>query len=276
MRPIDFCTPKPSNSSTRAIADSQRCDPKSTRRSFRPLARGSLSYRALRLVLVHAKRLFSRSSSTSPRTCGADTRQLGPPDANEAGGSRGSQRDPHFSGRAKGTRGRFLPLRATATTASGTPVASSVLVGMGSRCDPTLWLEGRQDRFRGGPVKGVRFPDPRCLPSPDAPHNPPAPKMRTNLRSPESIARRSRDEDRRVSTNRLPFTRSKTLRSRARFMLVAEPPFTRSVWTTRLSTRVSPVARFSGREGVLPTSAIHAMHGHLPREHRFLVCGSER
>jgi len=41
------------------------------------------------------------------------------------------------------------------------------------------------------------------------------------------------------------------LRSRGRYTLVAEPPFTRSMFSRRLSTFLKRVARFSGRDAVL-------------------------
>jgi len=74
---------------------------------------------------------FSRSRFARPETCGAGTGQLGPPDANEAGENRGSQRDPHFDDRTSVTRGRCLPSCETVTIVSDTPVASSSLVGVG-------------------------------------------------------------------------------------------------------------------------------------------------
>jgi len=132
MRPTDFCTPKPSNSSTRASPSPSAAILSPREVPFGALTRGPHSYRALRLVLVHAKRLLSRSRFARPKTREAGTGQLGPPDANEAGESRGSQRDPHFDGRASAARGRCLPSCAAAVTVSDTPVASSVLVGAGS------------------------------------------------------------------------------------------------------------------------------------------------
>jgi len=176
MRPIDFCTPKQSNSSTPTsslpgAAISNPCE--------EPLGvpvQEPLSYRALRLVLVHAKRLSSRSSFARPETREADTGWLGAVRCERGrGGSRFTTRSPlrrPFDGYA-----RALSSPASdRIAASDTPVASSALVSVGRAMRSTLWLGGRRDRFRGGPVKGVRFPDPRCLPSRDTPCNPAAPK----------------------------------------------------------------------------------------------------
>jgi len=177
VRPTDFCTPEQSNSSTPASPFPSvailgpREEPFGAPRGNRTHAEPCGSCSFTRNVY------FSRSRFARPETCGAGTGQLGPPDANEAGENRGSQRAPHFDDRTSDTRGRFLPPCATVTAVSDTPVASSVLVGVGPLwTSSTLWLGSRQDRFRGGLVKGVRFPDPRCLPSLKVPHNPPAPK----------------------------------------------------------------------------------------------------
>jgi hypothetical protein len=173
--PIDFCTPKPFNSSTRA----NRRFP-----ALRPLIHTSAPFGVLHgnptRTEPRGSCSFTRNVSfralafAGPKTDSASTGQLGPPDANEAGESRGSQRDSHFDGRASDARGRFLPPRATDMTVSGTSVASSVALGLAAFAEPTPYLGGRQDRFRGGLVTGVRFPDPRCLRPPDAPHDPPA------------------------------------------------------------------------------------------------------
>jgi len=73
-------------------------------------------------VLPHSPRARERVKMRE-----AGTGQLGSPDANEAGGNRGSQRDSHFDGRASALRGRCLPSIAIAVTVSDTSVASSSL-----------------------------------------------------------------------------------------------------------------------------------------------------
>jgi hypothetical protein len=96
-------------------------------------------------VLVHANVFFALRFAR-PKTRGAGTGQLGPTDANETGESRGSQRDSHFDGQASATRGRCLPPCAFAETVSGTPVASSELMGSGSLLRSPLHLARRPPR----------------------------------------------------------------------------------------------------------------------------------
>jgi len=190
MRPTDFCTPKQSNSSTLASPLPSVAILIPRPEPFGARARGPHSYRALRLVPVHAKRpLFalplreSGDSRSRHRSSGHPMRtRLGRIAVHNAiltsttvRASRGGV----FFPRARPSRPPLAPLSPPpCSLARGSLWASSM-----------PWLGGRQDRFRGGPVKGVRFPDPRCLPPLDAPRNPPAPKCgRTHGASPEDAA----------------------------------------------------------------------------------------
>jgi len=183
MRPIDFCTPKPFQLEHLCSAVSQRCD-----RPVRPASfvacfpRATLVPEPCGSVLVPAN-VFFACCLTRPKTCEAGTGWLGAFRCeNEAGENLASRRDSHFGDRTILTRWRYLPpCEIELPTASDTPVASSVpLARARFSSNATHRLGGRQDRFRGGLVKGVRFTDPGCLPPTDATRIPPAPKRERN------------------------------------------------------------------------------------------------
>jgi hypothetical protein len=152
MRPIDFSTPKHSNSSTRASPFPSAATV--FERASRPTLAPSHSFRALRLVLVHAKRLLSRSPfARRTRKRGREERApagSGPSDADEAGEHRGSRHDAHFDGPEKVGTGRCLPRGSFWEAVSGTPVASLRLA--------MRRLRGRSRSFEGPPRSVPRAP----------------------------------------------------------------------------------------------------------------------
>jgi len=164
------------------------------------------SFRALRLVPSRATVFFARCFAR-PETGERGTGWLGPPDARRGWGesrfttriplrwAMGERAEAYCSSARHRTRHLWHPCRLLRARVEG------------RFHDPSLSLEGRQDRFRGGPVKGVRFPDPRCLPPAVATRIPPR-RSADETTQPSSIARRSRDEDRRPSKNRPPFAAS--------------------------------------------------------------------
>jgi hypothetical protein len=217
MRPIDSCTPKRSKPSTRASSLPGAAAP-----------RGSpLSSRGFRLVLVRANVCFARRS-TRPETAGSGHREArGRSMRTRPGGFAIHGATPTSATGLPGVLGVVFRAR-DRPTASGTSVASSS-PRRGPEGFSARRLEGRQDRFRGGLVKGARFPGRRCLPSPAAARAALAPKCeRATLPSP--IARRSRDEDRRAPTNRPRFApRAADARASVVLPRRARLPFTRSV-----------------------------------------------
>jgi len=183
MRPIDFCTPKPFQLEHSYSVVSQRYDRPVRCASFVALRpRVALVPESCGSVLVHANVCSSRAASPVRRRANQAPGGSGPPDANEAGGNRASRRGSHFGDRMVLTRWRFLPPCETDDRPPLTPLSPPpcCLRGLLFFSRPTHWLGGRQDRFRGGLVKGVRFADPGCLPPADATHTPPAPKHGRN------------------------------------------------------------------------------------------------
>jgi hypothetical protein len=251
MRPIDFCTPKRSNRALvrrRFPARRPRGAALVPRLSPRARSRGRL----LRALLPPSG------------DGGRDTERLGAARCERGRGvSRFTARRPLR--RPDGCARSALSSERVAYRSPLAPLSPPPSLGAAPEGCSARRLEGRQDRFRGGLVKGVRFPDRRCLPSPGAACTAPAPRCgRVTL--PSSIARRSRDEDRRASKNRLRFA---PRAADARASVVCREGLgsrSRAPWRARgLSTRSTLVTRFPEPESVLTTSANTTMHGHRPR-----------
>jgi len=180
MRPIDFCTPKPFQLEHSCSVASQRSD-RIPCDAFQRSPEGHSRPGALRLRARPRERLLRVLPRPSEDARSRHREARGRPMQTRLGRTALHGALP-TSAPGRSCAGAFSSLvRESDPFASDTPVASSVLVGLG-RCYavPTLWLGGRQDRFRGGLVKGVRIPDPGCLQSSVATRIPAAPKHGRN------------------------------------------------------------------------------------------------
>jgi len=175
MRPIDFCTPKPFQLEHSCSAVSQRGD-------YRAMPCGTIrrppSYRSLSTPCSFARTSLFARCFTRPETSATGIGKLGAARYGTRPGRIALHGAALTSATGRFARGGVFFRRVESIpTASDTPVASSSLVCAGrvssTRC---LRLGGRQDRFRGRLVKGVRFSDPRCLLSIATSCNPPAPR----------------------------------------------------------------------------------------------------
>jgi len=181
MRPIDFCTPKPFQLEHSCFAASQRSD-RIPCDAFRQTLEGRSRPGTFRLRARPRERLLRVLLRPSEDARSRQREARGRPMQTRLGRTALHGAFP-TSAPGRSCAGAFSSLvRESSPFASDTPVASSVLLGGGGRCYavPSLWLGGRQDRFRGGLVKGVRIPDPRCLPSSVATRIPATPKRGRN------------------------------------------------------------------------------------------------
>jgi len=152
---------EPFISSTRASSPSQRSDP--LRETFRRRSKVTLFSGAFRHRARPRERLFRAQLRSSEDLNRARIEKLGPLDATKLGRTALHGALPTSALGGFASEGVLSLHRESIPLASGTLVASSVSLARGCRATATPWLGGRQDRFRGGLVKGVRIPDPECL-----------------------------------------------------------------------------------------------------------------
>jgi len=187
MRPIDFCTPKHFQLEHPCSVASQRSAP-DLREAFRRPRRARSRSEPCGSCSFTRKVFFRAPLSPSEDARGRHREARGRPMRTRPGRIAFHGATPTAAGCRCAYAMAFSSAARARTPASGIPVASSELVSVVRDLrSSALWLEGRQDRFRGGLVKGVRFPDPRCLPPVGASHNPPAPKCE---RTPEAFTNR--------------------------------------------------------------------------------------
>jgi len=188
-----------------------------SREAFRRSHRGSLSSRSLAAPCPTTRTSSSRAALARPKT--RESRQgeaRGRPMQTRPG------RTALHGALPTSAPGRSHPRAFSSLVcesipfASDTLVASSGLVSVGARLGrESHALTRRPPRpVPRGLVKGMRIPDPGCLPSSVATRVPLAPKHERNHVA-FNEARRSRDEDRRAKVNRPPFATSGLLRLRA-------------------------------------------------------------